>query len=67
MTSSTRQLLRVSAPHFVAGAIWEKRGHAWHCTRAAPILQWMGGMTAAQAGNYLAKKGWSFEWVASGD
>jgi hypothetical protein len=60
-------LLCVSAPHFVAGAVWERRGYAWHCLRAAPILHWMLGKTPAHCGNYFARKGWAFEWIPLGE
>lgn len=33
-----RMLLRVSAPHFVAAALHEKRDGEWKCIAAAPII-----------------------------
>ena len=39
-----RLLLRIVAPHFVAGAVWERtRDKGWRCVKAAPILKWMQG------------------------
>lgn len=56
-------LLRVVAPHFVAGAEWEKRGGVWVCVRAAPIIRWMVGKTGAEIKKYLARRGWEWEWI----
>lgn len=57
------KLLRVIAPHFVAGAEWEKRPDGWHCVRAAPIISWMVGKEPAYVAAYLRRKGYAFEWV----
>jgi hypothetical protein len=57
------RLLRVSAKHFVAGAVFEKRGGVWCCTVAAPIIKYMVGMEPAKIKAYIAKKRWGFEWV----
>lgn len=56
-------LLVVTAPHFVAGAVWEKRGGEWHCTNAAPILKWMVGMRPDAVSDYLTRKRWAYEWI----
>lgn len=56
-------LLRVTAPHFVAGAVYEKRGDGWHCIRAAPIIAYLQKMDAVTAGDYLTRKRWKYEWV----
>lgn len=60
------RLLRVLAPHFCAGAIWQKRTEGWVCTGAAPILRWMVGMdaqTMKQRQPGMIRKGWAFEWI----
>lgn len=60
-----RKLLRVSAPHFVAGAVWRKAGDGWECERAAPIIKWMVGKSPSFVGQYLKEKGWRYEWIDS--
>lgn len=58
------RLLRVVAPHFVAGAVWEKDQYGdWVCTAAAPILAWMKTKSALYVGRYLQQKMWSYEWL----
>lgn len=61
-----RRLLRVEAPHFVAGATFAKdpRGH-WRCIReeTAPILRWMSGRTPRFIGEWLRRKGYPFLWM----
>lgn len=63
MTADDR-LLRVEAPHFVAGAIW-RRGPSgrWVCVHAAPIIGWMLLKDASQTGRYLNRKRWKYEWL----
>ena len=53
------RLLRVIAPHFVAGAIWRGR----ECIQAAPILRWMIGKQPASVAIYMTRKGWKWEWL----
>lgn len=48
-------LLRVIAPHFVAGLIVTKD----KVTEAAPILSWAIGKNAIWCFQYFKKKGWS--------
>jgi len=61
------KILRVTAPHFVAGAVWKKEDGTWCCVLAAPILRWMVGMCSEAAKQYLEKKskerGWTTEWI----
>lgn len=47
------KLVRVVAPHFVAG--FETDGIV---RRTAPILKYLKGKTDAQARSYIARKGW---------
>jgi len=67
-----KSLIRITAPHFVAGLIIERQeapggpelaNNAWHAVDAAPILYWMvkNRWTIQQVGEYLNKKGWQFE------
>lgn len=58
----TERLLRVTAPHFCAGAVFTHDGQ-WQCTKAAPILGWMVGKPPSETREYLKRKGWGFEWV----
>lgn len=57
------RLLRVTAPHFVAGAEWRRESGVWTCYRSAPILRWMVGKSAESTARYLAVKGWRWEWL----
>lgn len=50
------QLVRVSAPHFVAG--FETDGVV---RNAAPILRYMLGWTNQRVAQYLTRKGWTWE------
>lgn len=54
-------LLRVSAPHFVAGA--EVSHPALVITRTAPIIAYMTGWNLAAAQAYCHRKGWSWLWL----
>ena len=45
-------LIRIVAPHFVAGIIWP--------TRFAPILKYMRFWTVAGIETYCKRKGWQF-------
>lgn len=58
----TRRLMHVTAPHFCAGAVWEKRDGRWHCVRAAPIIGWMAGADAGWVHDWLRLKGYVWEW-----
>ena len=49
-------LVRIDAPHFVAGL--EAEGS--HVVRAAPILRYMTGWDGRQVATYCATKGWSW-------
>lgn len=51
----TAKLVRVVAPHFVAG-IWCANGK---CVEAAPILSWAKGKTEDFLRDYFKKKGWA--------
>ena len=57
-------LLRVSARHFVAGCVWEKRGEHWRCVRAAPIIKWLVGMTSTEAEVKMKRLGYTYERVS---
>ena len=61
------RLLRVEAPHFVAGAVWRRGAEGWSCVAAAPIIAWMRGKAALDVGDYLKTKGWSYTWTCSGN
>ncbi|RBB38885.1 hypothetical protein DPV79_16015 [Burkholderia reimsis] len=57
------KLLRVTAPHFVAGAVWVRRGDAWQCVHAAPILAWMINKPRERVAEYLRRKRYKWEWL----
>jgi predicted dithiol-disulfide oxidoreductase (DUF899 family) len=62
-----RKILRVEAPHFVAGAVYEQIAGSWHCVFAAPILQWAVGKPPHETRDYIKRKGWKFVWVTMTD
>lgn len=49
-------ILRVEAPHFVAGCIYDREGFIVH---AAPILKWCVGWQVSRFCRYCARKGWT--------
>lgn len=53
-------LVRIVAPHFVAG-IEAENGRV---IIAAPILRYMLGWSGKRVASYCAKKGWTWEVVA---
>lgn len=53
-------LVRVVAPHFVAGFVIDGV-----VRRAAPILAYMIGWTDQRAFNYITKKRWTYETLAT--
>jgi hypothetical protein len=61
--SEGRRLLRVIAPHFVAGAVWERSGCGWHCARAAPILRWMVALSTEATRDALLRRRYAWEWI----
>lgn len=64
MTRNVKErLLRVEAPHFVAGAIWAGDGAEARCVRCAPILRWMKGKRPIDVKQYLLRKGYSWLWL----
>ena len=52
-------LVRITAPHFVAGLVAE----AGRVYIAAPILRYMVGWTGNQVADYCAGKRWTWERV----
>lgn len=50
-----KMLVRVVAPHFVAGIWINEHGM---CLRAAPILQWCIGKKTDFLRDYFKRKGW---------
>jgi hypothetical protein len=61
-----RKLLRVETDYFVAGALWEKIGGCWSCTKAAPIIKWMRGRSAQQVAAALEKMGADYQFLPVG-
>lgn len=58
-----KKLLRITAPHFVAGCEWMKVNGVWWCWRTAPIIQYLQGKNADEVSGFLRAKGWAYEWV----
>lgn len=52
-------LMRVVAPHFVAGVVFDGETVASRVVRAAPIVHYMQGWTAARVMAYCRTKKWS--------
>jgi hypothetical protein len=59
--------LSIDAPHFVAGVVFEHVFGVWQVERAAPIVQYMQRMSAADIERYINRKGWRYEWSKLGD
>lgn len=57
---SAGRLLRVVAPHFVAGVIVDGRGRV---IEAAPILRYALGWTGLELRTYAASKRWAAAYV----
>lgn len=55
-------LVRIVAPHFVAGVIGQRNGAV---ITAAPIVRYMVGWTGDQVAAYCSRKGWACERVQS--
>lgn len=60
------KLLRISAPHFTAGAVFEKDHKGWHLREHAPILNWLKQYRRhwEQVRAYCDRRGWTIEWLA---
>lgn len=57
------RLIRVTAPHFCAGAVFDRVGDGWEVGKCAPIISWMRGKSTAEIAAYLRRKGWTWEWL----
>lgn len=58
------RLLRIEAPHFVAGAIYaQDDAGRWRCVLAAPIVAYLMRLSPFEARTYLERKGWKYEWI----
>jgi hypothetical protein len=56
-------LVRVVAPHFVCGLVFDGDGEAARCTHAAPIMAYMVGWSRARARGWI--NGRKPRWRAS--
>lgn len=63
MQYRTGILIRIVAPHFVAGIVPE----TGRVVTAAPILRYMTGWTGAQVADYCRAKGWTWERIGRTD
>lgn len=59
ITPAGDYLVRVAAPHFVAGLVMSSASPEDTCTRAAPILSWAVGKPRSELRRYFADKGWT--------
>ncbi len=59
------RLLRIEAPHFVAGCVWVNLGGTWQADRkrCAPIIKWMTQRTPEYVSGIINAKGWRHEWL----
>lgn len=56
------RLLRLVAPHFVAGVLVDERGLV---VEAAPIVGYSVGWTGANLRKYAARRGWSAAYLSA--
>lgn len=61
------RVLRVEAPHFVAGAVWVLEGERWRCVTAAPILRWMINKPPDEVKKYLSRRGWGWAFLPAAE
>lgn len=59
-------LLRVTCPEFTAEATWEAPSPGyWICVQAAPVIQWMEGMSLDVAIAFIREKGLQSQWLTT--
>lgn len=58
MSNADTELVRVIAPHFVAGIVFQYTFKGYECIRAAPILKYCLGKSWPWCQQYFARKGW---------
>jgi hypothetical protein len=58
--SEVTYIVQVTAPHFVAGAVFDTYGD---CIQAAPIIKWMVGKHFNEINSYVKPKGWTVRWI----
>lgn len=58
-----RYLIRVDAPHYVAGAVVERIDGEWKVTATAPILRWMFKRSVKDSFKYFKDKGYKYERI----
>ena len=58
-------LLRITAPHFCAGAVFQRAPASayWVCVRAAPIIPWLQRTPIKCITKILIHRGYRWEWV----
>lgn len=58
-----KTLLRVEAPHFVAGCVWVEGPDGWHVDtkQCAPILMWVSGKNPNFIKTYIRSRGWRYQ------
>lgn len=64
MVITVTRLLRIEAPHFVAGMEFTRTDAGqWQVTQTAPILVYMQDWSPERIKAYLVEKGWTWEWL----
>lgn len=59
------RLLRIEAPHFVAGVVFTRDPHdGWVVSEAAPICAWMIGKSNREIWQWLTGKGHRWQWLS---
>lgn len=58
------KLLRITAPHFTAGAVYRFTGKGqWILEECSPILKWLYRTPREKIRPYCQRKGWKMEWL----
>lgn len=57
-------LLRIEAPHFVAGIIFDENGQ---CIKAAPIVKWCRGLYYPEVDVRIKARNWKIHWCRNGE
>ncbi len=56
-------LVRVVAPHFVAGLVLDMHSAKERVIRAAPILRWTEGSLWSSVTGHFVRRGWTWQLV----
>jgi len=61
---SVKRLLRIEAPHFTAGIVYELKPSGWYPVpqQTAPILKWAINKSANEMIDWLKTKNYKYQW-----